>query len=86
MSQIQEKISVLHNYSNSQTEVIQGHLDTIISDIRALQHIRDLLTDPQREELGIIRGRFVNRSDLPDIVNRINAAFEIIFSTTIREV
>jgi transposase-like protein len=81
LSQIQEKISVLHNYSNSLTEVIQGHLDTIISDIRALQHIRHLLTDPQREELGIIRGRFVNRADLqPDIVNRINAAFEIIFS------
>jgi hypothetical protein len=61
-------------------DILDGLLKAF-KDIRAIQQTRRLLTDQQREELGIIRGTLVDILNLqPNVATRINAAFEIIFS------
>jgi hypothetical protein len=86
LSQIQEKIAVLHDYPTQIPEwksdnIIRYKTDRMISDIRAIQEVRTLLRDNQIEEIHTIRDDIANAmSGKQEFLSRINAAFQIVFS------
>jgi hypothetical protein len=87
-SQIQEKIAVLHDYPTQipdwkNEDTLRYKTNRIISDVRAIQEVRPLLRDRQDvlEELHVIRTEIIAAmSGKQESLNRINAAFDVLFS------
>ena len=87
-SQIQEKIAVLNDYATQipdwkDKNLLEHKTNRIISDIRAIQQVRTLLTDTQKEELHTIKEEIISVIG-QDYANKIKAAFEVVFSTEIK--
>jgi hypothetical protein len=88
LSQIQEKIAILHDYPTQIPDwktdsIFRYKIDRLISDIRAIQEVRMLLTDTQKEKILVIKQEISNAVGIKqEFLSRMNAAFDIIFSTT----
>ncbi len=85
LSQIHEKIAMLNNYLSEipwpSKNIADYKSKKIVSDVRAVSEIKDILTGQQKEELRIVRDKLIEQMTSKDYdVGEIKVVFEELFS------